>query len=249
MAFGTSYSQARRRRERRPPLDEAISPHYAAPGSTPTATAPGSTRPVPSAPAAPPAVQAPSIQDATYNDVVNQAWQTLGNQTSYVAGQQGLLRSSYGYLDDNFTIDPSNPFGQAQLLKRSYDQSVKGTQGGYAARGQQTSGAYGRAQGTNTFNYQQGSNALQNAFLSQNAALIQQLRDAQSTYGGAVIGAGGDALQRAIAARGNPAASTGAAAAAGGLAAGEFIKTSPKDGKTYVYFKRPDGKVVQRRRA
>jgi hypothetical protein len=141
----------------------------------------------------------PDFRDATYNDAINAGWKGLGDTTAYVAGQQNLLRNRYGYTDDSFTVDPNNPYGQAQLLKRSYDQTRAGTTTGYAARGQQLSGAFNRAQAANLFDYGQRNNALQNSYLSENAALLNQITQAQNNYAQNVVpGAAGDALARAI---------------------------------------------------
>jgi hypothetical protein len=156
----------------------------------------------PSTPAPQP-FHAPDIRDASYNDQINSAWTNLGDTTASVAGQQALLRGRYGYADNNFTLDPSNPFGQAQLLTRAYQQSQAGTRNGYAARGQQTSGAYGRAQRGNLFNFQQRNDALQKSFLQDNASLLGQLTQANVGYRDAASQAAADALARSIQAR-NP---------------------------------------------
>lgn len=141
----------------------------------------------------------PDFRDSIYNDVVSGGQRGLANTQAYVGGQQNLLRNRYGYLDDSFTIDPSNPYGQAQLLKRSFDQSREGTQNSYAARGQMTSGAYGRMQAENLNDYGQRNNALQLQYLSDNAALINQLTQAQDDYSTRIVpGAASDALGRAI---------------------------------------------------
>lgn len=160
-----------------------------------TVTAPA-TSSAPAAPSAPP--RAPDIRDATYNDQINSAWANLGDVTASVAGQQALLRGRYGYADDNFTVDPSNPFGQAQLLTRAFNQSRAGTQNSYAARGQMTSGAYNRAQAGNLFNYQQRNDALQKQFLQDNASLLGTLTQAQIGYRDAASQAAADALGRRI---------------------------------------------------
>lgn len=141
----------------------------------------------------------PDFRDSIYNDVISGGQRGLANTQAYVGGQQNLLRSRYGYLDDNFTVDPSNPYGQAQLLKRAFDQSRAGTENNYAARGQQTTGAYGRMQAENLNDYGQRNNALQLQFLADNAALLNQLTQAQDDYSTRIVpGAASDALGRAI---------------------------------------------------
>ncbi len=98
MALGQANNPLRRRRPRR--IEESISPHWA-PNSAPR---PVSTAPASSAPTGPPppAYTAPDFRDANYNDVINQAWRSLGDYTAYTAGQQGLLRAQmYSISDGN----------------------------------------------------------------------------------------------------------------------------------------------------
>lgn len=242
--YGLQYTRPRQ-------VHEGISPHLpdTNPAARPGPVGPGQSGQTGPPPSGPPAVNAPSIQDATYNDAISRGWRDLGYVTDYVAGQQGLLRNDYGYADDNFTVDPSNPFSRASLLKRSYDQSAAGTRTDYAARGQQTSGAYGRAQSENNFNFQQGSNALQNSYLSALAQLTLQQQQAQGTYGDVVAGAAGDALQRALAARqvGTP---PSAAPATGGPGAGEFkAPSAAHNGQMWIYRRGANGKPIPVRRA
>lgn len=208
--------------------------------SAPAPAAPVSSAPA-AAPYAPPA--APDFRDATYNDVINAAWRQLGNSTSAVAGQQAMLRGRYGYADNNFTLDPNTPFGQAQMLQRSYDQTKSGTSNSYAARGQHTSGAYGRQQNANLFDFQQRNDTLQRSFLQDNANLLGSLTDAQNAYGATAVGAAADARDRAINAR----APYGSGAQA--LGSGEFVRTRESDGQQWVFKKRADGKDIPVRRA
>lgn len=56
-----------------------------------------------------------------------------------------------------------NPYSQAAILKRNYDNSVRGTDNSYAASGQLYSGARLNAQGTNDWNYGTGSDQLKRA--------------------------------------------------------------------------------------
>lgn len=76
-----------------------------------------------------------------------------------------------------------NPFSRAALLIRSYQQGVQGTSNSYAARGQHNSGAYGRAQNSNQFGFEQGKSgintALQNFITGANQGLGQATLNAQ----------------------------------------------------------------------
>jgi len=153
------------------------------------------------APAPAPTWDSPSIEDSQYRAYVDLATKNRDQRLAAIAGSAQQLRLNYGYLDDLKTIDPNNPFGQAQLLKRNYDQTRAGTQNSYAARGQQTSGAYQRMQGANLFGYQQRDDALQKSYDQARADLINQAIGVGTEYGDSTIGARGDALQRAIANR------------------------------------------------
>jgi hypothetical protein len=154
------------------------------------------------APAAPaPTYGAPSTEDSQYRATVELAALNRDQQLAAIAGQGERLRLNYGYLDDAKTLDPNNPFGQAQLLKRNYDQTKAGTTSSYAARGQQMSGAYNRMQGANLFNYQQGDDRLQKSYDDARASLINQATGVGNDYASSKIGADADALARAIAAR------------------------------------------------
>ena len=148
-----------------------------------------------------PTYGAPSTHDAQWWNEKQLALKNLEQQQAAIAGRVQGLRLNYGYTDDAHTIDPNNPFGQAQLLKRNYDQTRTGTENSYAARGQMTSGAYGRMQGQNLFNYQQRDDSLQKAYDQARADLIAQATGVGNDYASASIGAEGDALSRAIANR------------------------------------------------
>lgn len=79
-------------------------------------------------------------------------------------------------------IAQNNPFSKAALLIRSYQQGVSGTSNSYAARGQHSSGAYQRAQGSNAFGFEQGKSGI-------NTALSNFITSANSNLGQATINA------------------------------------------------------------
>lgn len=187
------------------------------------------------APEPAPTYGAPSTHDAQYNNTIASLMAQRDQALAAIAGNAQRLRLNYGYTDDSHTLDPNNPFGQAQLLKRSYDQTKTGTQNSYAARGQMTSGAYTRMQGQNLFNFQQRDDSLQKAYDQARAQLISQAAGVGSEYGSNVIGAEGDALSRALAAR--SAYSTTPNTAALIASTGDRLVSSKK---------RKDGKTVNR---
>jgi hypothetical protein len=216
----------------------------------PTMTAPPKPAVAPR-PATAPATPGPSAlpPDAAYE-------QTLGNlaqrRDSTIAGlgqqrQQGLL--SYGYTESapgQLAFDPTNPYSQAAMLKRNYDQARTGNTNSYAARGQLYSGALQNAQDESQFREGQASDALQKGLLAFLANNTQDRFTAGSDYN---LGAGqalGDAIGRAPS---NPAYNPVTSAAAPAVAkattpafkavAGTDSKNNP--GVWHIY---PDGRKV-----
>ena len=205
---------------------------------------PPSSAPAPAAPPPAPMYGAASTHDAQYNAALGLAGLQRDNALASLAGNAERLRANYGYADDLHNIDPNNPFGQAQLLKRNYDQTVKGTTNSYAARGQQTSGAFNRMQGNNLFNFQQRDDALQKSYDQARADLLAQVAGVGNEYAGAAIGAEGDALSRAL--QNRNAYQTGGGSK--GLASNERVATSAKDGGQWVY-RLTNGKWLRVRKA
>lgn len=148
-----------------------------------------------------PTYGAPSTHDAQWKATTDAAVFARDKALAAIAGNGDRLRLNYGYLDDAGTLDPNNPFGQAQLLKRNYDQTRTGTENSYAARGQMTSGAYGRMQGQNLFNFQQRDDSLRKSYDQARADLTNQATQVGNEYQQSAIGAEGDALSRALANR------------------------------------------------
>lgn len=166
-------------------------------GVTPAAPA------VPAAPAPPRPTFNPGVlpPDATYDQTLaglsRQRDVTLAGLATQK--QQGLL--NYGYTQDQsggLAFDPTNPYSQAAILKRNYDQSRASSGISLAARGQLYSGAYQNAQDYANRQELQSSDALQKqlmAFLSQNTQAGAQ---AGVAYEQGVGQAGGDRISRAL---------------------------------------------------
>jgi hypothetical protein len=89
-----------------------------------------------------------------------------GLANSEATYQQGQTAYQTGYNADG-TVNSANPYNQAALLQRNYQQAKLGTTNSLASAGQLYSGAMANAQGANDFNYSSASNALQNQ--AQNA--------------------------------------------------------------------------------
>lgn len=78
----------------------------------------------------------------------------------------GVLRGgqTFGYDAAGHGISGGaayNPYSQAAVLQRSYDNTKRGTTNSYAAQGQLYSGALKNAQATNAYNFNVSSDALQ----------------------------------------------------------------------------------------
>lgn len=91
---------------------------------------------------------------------------------SGLEAQKPQALASYGYTASGYdssgaptglAFDPNNPFSQAALAKRNYDQRQTGTTNSMAARGQLYSGALTSAKAGNELGYQQTTDALQKA--------------------------------------------------------------------------------------
>lgn len=114
--------------------------------------------------------------------------------------RQGSLLD-YGYTQGAggaLAFDPTNPYSQAAIMKRHYNESRAGSGVSLAAQGQLYSGAYQNAQDYANKQELQSSDALQKqllAFLSRNT---QQAAEAGNAYETGVGTAGGDRLGRAI---------------------------------------------------
>lgn len=88
--------------------------------------------------------------DTTYERQANQIYSRYNNAVSANANRSGQIRRGYG-LDAGF--DVNNPYSQAALLQRNYDQARAGSQNSYAASGQFLSGAMNRALREGQFDY------------------------------------------------------------------------------------------------
>lgn len=94
---------------------------------------------------------------------------TASAQTNLEQHAQGEHDYQYTRGEQLYGIDPNgatnslNPYAQAAILKRNYDNSVRGTNNSYAASGQLYSGARVNAQANNDFGYGQGMDQLKRA--------------------------------------------------------------------------------------
>jgi hypothetical protein len=132
--------------------------------------------------AAPAAAGVPDVQvnpsvlppDAGYEASVAALQQNRDQTQAQLANQkqQGLLNYGYDYVNGTLTYDPKNPYSQAAMLKRQFDQAQAGNTTSYAARGQLYAGSLQNAQNNTAFQSGQANDALMKnlqAFIAKNA--------------------------------------------------------------------------------
>lgn len=119
-----------------------------------------------------------------------------GNQHAQNAYDYGIhnIGQSYGYDPTGALITGGadlNPYAQAAVLKRNYDNSVRGTTNSYAAQGQLYSGALKNAQAANDYGYGLSSDQLQRAArnaYNANASALQSTQDQNAAQLAALLG-------------------------------------------------------------
>lgn len=72
-----------------------------------------------------------------------------GTERDYQYGRGAQL---YG-VNAEGGFDPTNPYSQAAIMKKHYDDSQRGTTNSYAAQGQLYAGSLNNARATNDYNY------------------------------------------------------------------------------------------------
>lgn len=205
------------------------------------------TRPAAAAPATPPRAALPP--DASYEAQLAALAQRRDSTVTSLGQQrqQGLL--DYGYTESapgQIAFDPTNPYSQAAILKRNYDQSRAGNTNSYAAAGQLYSGALQNAQDETNFQQGKASDTLQKGLLAFLANNTQAGFGAGADYN---LGAGqalGDAIDRAPNNPAyNPVLNTPAPAASKATTAGmQSIPWKDSNGRPGVLHIYPDGRKV-----
>lgn len=173
-----------------------------------TAGAPGWKAPALTTASAAPAVTAPATADAQglpinpqYGADVNAAQRNLDTTLQTDQAQRAGLGAIYGLGVDatgNVIDDKSNPYSRAAALQTAYDQSVRGTNNSYAARGQLYSGAIQNAQNWNATQNGSRRDALIREFTSVRTGLDSRDLSARNAYQAAVDAAGAQNIQYGI---------------------------------------------------
>lgn len=135
---------------------------------------------------------------------------------SAVTSATQRAQSEYGYTDESGVFHPGyqthrgaqqygydqngnlitggadlNPYAQAAILKRNYENSQRGTTNSYAAQGQLYAGSLINAQNTNDFNYGASSDQLKRTaadFYRGNTNALQSVQDSGVNQLAALLG-------------------------------------------------------------
>lgn len=134
--------------------------------------------------------------DPIYDQQVGAAQRTRDDTLSALAQQRNAGLSSFGYTAD-LQFDPNNPFSQAALLKRSYDQARRATTTSIAARGGLYSGSLQNAQADVNHRQGQSEDALKRRLVEFLTKNTNAATTAKNDYETKVAQYGADSLNRA----------------------------------------------------
>ena len=122
------------------------------------------------------------------------ATQTYSNAVSSNAAQVAAKKNNYG-----FGGDTSNPYSQAAMLQKSYDQNRAGTLNSSAAAGQLYAGSMQNAQDANLSNLEAANSSLYGKYQDDITLLADKLLLAEGNKNEAILGADEGAITRASA--------------------------------------------------
>jgi hypothetical protein len=171
---------------------------YAGPSYTPPSV-------VPSTGTNPPSATPGLPVDPIFSNDIGTAQRTHDTTVSGLLTQRANTVAQYGYtptydeqgLIRSLAVDPNNPYAKANLLRKSYTENRARTLNSFASRGQLYAGSLGVGQGINDENYQQGSNALQSAFIDFIARNQGQINTTNTNYANAGAAADSARVARA----------------------------------------------------
>jgi hypothetical protein len=173
--------------------------------------------------------------DPIFSNDIGTAQRTHDTTVSGLLTQRANTASVYGYtptydeqgLIRSLAVDPNSPYAKAALLRKSHTENRARTLNSMASRGQLYSGALGVGQGINDENYQQGSNALQTAFINFIANNQGQINSANTGYANDLAGADSARVSRAVANDTGESGSAAPAAQKGGSAYNPYTPGTP----------------------
>jgi len=146
--------------------------------------------PTPTAAPSAPAGPAPLPVDPVYQNQLGGLARSRDDALTGLAGEQTRALSDYGYNASfdasggvsSLAFDPNNPFSQAALLRKHYQQSKSATTNSMASRGQLYAGALQTALDRDDVNFQQGDDRLQKALTGSLSDISDRRRRALADY-------------------------------------------------------------------
>jgi hypothetical protein len=121
--------------------------------------------------------------DVGYAATASQNIKTVGHAQDYHDYQAGSGAQNYGYDAQGNLITSGanyNPYSQAMVLQRNYDNTKRGTINNYASQGQLYSGALLNKQGDDAYNYNVADDRLKrsaNDYYHANDYSLTQTKD------------------------------------------------------------------------
>lgn len=170
-------------------ITDGFRPGTGAPAGTPAVGA----LPGPEKPKAGPPI------DPIYDAQVGAAQKTRSDKIAGLGQQRIAGLSDFGYTETGgvLAFDPNNPFSQAALLKRNYDNARRGNVTSLAARGQLYAGSLQNAQANTNFGQGADNNGLQKRLLAFLAGNTSGVQTAGNDYDTSVAGYAGERVARA----------------------------------------------------
>jgi hypothetical protein len=124
--------------------------------------------------------------DPTYDMQIGTFGKTRDDTIAGLVQQRGAGLQAYGYTEDPTThaiaFDPNNPYSQAALLRKHYQQAKTGNTTSYAASGQLYAGSLQNAQNASTDQFNAGDNAIKQAVINFLANNTTAQKTAGDTY-------------------------------------------------------------------
>ncbi len=150
-------------------------------------------------------------KDSRYSDTLNNLGRNRDNALGLIGANENATSLQYGYktkrnpvtgaleIDSSGGdggVDPSNPYSQANLLTKSFQEHQRGNTNSYASRGQLYAGSLQNAQNRATDKYNESDNQLRGSFAAAARQYLSQRQGAQTAYDQGAIENEGSAIER-----------------------------------------------------
>lgn len=141
----------------------------------------------------------PMPWNAQYETTVNRANTDLSNTNLQLQNEETATRNNYGFDDPT-----ANPYSQAALLQRSFNQNQNQATNSYAARGQLYSGALSNALDQGRFNMESDYNRTRGAYEGELRDIAGRRLGAAQGHDETIAQAEAQRLQDALSERPDP---------------------------------------------